>query len=128
MILKVPLMVYFELSTRYNKRPFEFVIGEKAMIPGFEGGILDMCEGELRHLTVPSRWAYGDNAFGQFPPRTTLYFFVTVLSFEAVPNAPVKDNTFINIDRNNDGKLSSDEVGFSYFVHKSLNSLLYTNH
>ena len=69
-----------------------------------------MCEGETRHLTIPSKWAYGENAFGQFPSRTTLYFFVTVLSFESVPNAPVKDNTFITIDRNNDGKLSSDEV------------------
>jgi len=80
------------------------------MIPGFEGGILDMCEGEPRHLTIPSKWAYGENAFGQFPSRTTLYFFITMISFESVPNAPNKDNTFITIDRNSDGKLSSDEV------------------
>ena len=90
------------------------------MIAGFEGGILDMCEGELRHLTVPSKWAYGDNAFGQFPPRTTLYFFVHVLSFEHVTNAPVKDNTFLSIDHDGDDQLSSDEVsklniGVEYF-------------
>lgn len=90
--------------------------GEKAMIPGFEGGILDMCEGETRHLTIPSKWAYGDNAFGQFPPRTTLYFFITVVSFEHVADAPVKDNTFIHIDADEDDKLSSDEVKyFSYY-------------
>ncbi|XP_066917710.1 uncharacterized protein [Clytia hemisphaerica] len=100
----------YVIDSTYNKRPFEFVIGEKAMIPGFEGGILDMCEGEVRHLTVPSKWAYGDNAFGQFPPRTTLYFFIHVLSFEHVTNAPVKDNTFLNIDHDGDDQLSSDEV------------------
>lgn len=114
---------YFFLY-RYNRRPFEFVTGEKAMISGFEGGILDMCEGETRHLTVPSKWAYGDNAFGQFPPRTTLYFFVTVLSFEHVANAPIKDNTFIHIDTDEDDKLSADEVSNLVLIPLLMNSLI----
>lgn len=92
-------------------RAFDFVLGEGQVIPGWEAGLLDMCQGETRHLTVPSRWAYGENAFGvNIPSRTTLYFFVSLLSFDKVPNAPRKDNTFIIIDKDSDGLLSSDEV------------------
>lgn len=98
-------------------RPFEFVIGEGQVIQGWEAGLQDMCQGEIRHLTVPSRWAYGENAYGaNIPPRTTLNFFVTMISFERVPNAPRKENTFVIIDKNNDGLLSSDEVRFSTFI------------
>jgi len=95
---------------RYMNEPLEFVIGENAVIGGFEIGLQDMCVGEVRHLTVPTKFAYGTNGLGNLPSRTTLYFFVTLLSFETVPNGPAKSNVFKQIDADKDQLLSPDEV------------------
>lgn len=97
-------------ETRYMTEPLEFVIGEGAVIGGFEVGLQDMCLNEIRHLTVPTKYAYGTNGLGNLPSRVTLYFFVKLLSFETVPNAPHKPNIFKDIDTNVDLLLSPDEV------------------
>jgi len=97
-------------ETRYMTEPLEFVIGEGAVIGGFEVGLQDMCVGEVRHLTVPTKFAYGTNGLGNMPSRVTLYFFVTLLSFETVKDAPHKPNVFKEIDSNVDLLLSPDEV------------------
>lgn len=89
---------------------FEFVLGEGQVIPGWEAGLQDMCVGEVRHLTVPPKYAYGTNGLGSMPSRSTIYFFVKLIAFESVPGAPKKTNTFVVIDRNGDGLLSGDEV------------------
>lgn len=97
-------------ETRYNTEPLEFVIGEGAVIGGFEVGLQDMCAGEERHLTVPPKYAYGTNGLGNLPSRVTLYFFVKLISFETIPNAPILPNVFKEIDSNVDLLLSPDEV------------------
>lgn len=100
--------------------PLEFVIGEGAVIGGFEVGLQDMCIGEVRHLTVPTKFAYGTNGLGNMPSRVTLYFFVKLLSFETLKEGAHKPNTFKSIDSNDDQLLSPDEVrcygSFSYFL------------
>ena len=59
------------------REPLEFVLGDGEMIDGFDAGLVDMCVGELRHLTVPAKYAYGGNGMGrEIPARSTLYFFV----------------------------------------------------
>ena len=69
-----------------------------------------MCVGEIRHLTVPSKFAYGDSAIGaRIPARITLYFMVELLSFDHA-GGPMKSNIFTKIDTSKDGLLSRDEV------------------
>lgn len=98
------------LIFRYNNKPFEFVLGEGQVIQGWEAGLLDMCKGEVRHLSIPPMYAWGHGGMGGIPSRVTLYFFVRLESFHAIADAPRKINTFAIIDVNQDGLLSRDEV------------------
>jgi peptidylprolyl isomerase len=42
-----------------NHEPFEFTIGQGAVISGLENGIVGMNEGESKTLTIPAEEAYG---------------------------------------------------------------------
>ena len=102
---------FFDIfSSRYNSKPFEFVLGEGQVIQGWEAGLLDMCKGELRQLSVPPKYAWGTGGLGGIPSRTTLYFVIRLESFHPIADAPRKINTFVIIDVNQDGLLSRDEV------------------
>ena len=78
------------------------------MIKGWDQGLLDMCIGEKRKLTIPSHLAYGDSGAGdRIPPKSTLVFEVECLGIDEGP-APV--NVFKEIDANDDKQLSREEV------------------
>lgn len=98
-------------ETTKGKPAFEFVIGGGQVITGFEHGLMDMCIGEKRLLTIPSKYAYGGTSFGaKVPARITLYFDVELVDFERMPHPPRKSNIFRVIDTNDDGLLSKEEV------------------
>ena len=42
-----------------NEEPFEFTIGEKNMLPGFESAVVGMQNGDTKTATVPPEDAYG---------------------------------------------------------------------
>jgi len=42
-----------------DEEPFEFTIGEKNMLPGFESAVIGMQEGETKTITLPPEEAYG---------------------------------------------------------------------
>ncbi|XP_068201867.1 peptidyl-prolyl cis-trans isomerase FKBP10-like [Palaemon carinicauda] len=61
-------------------RPFEFRLGAGQVIEGWEKGLVRMCVGERRRLTIPSQLAYGDKgAGGVIPPGATLVFEVELI-------------------------------------------------
>ena len=41
-------------------------------IPRWDEGLLDMCPGDKRKLTIPSELAYGSRAMGPIPADSTL--------------------------------------------------------
>jgi FK506-binding protein 2 len=41
-----------------ERGPFSFVLGEGSLIRGWEEGLVGMCVGEVRKLTVPRAMAY----------------------------------------------------------------------
>ena len=43
-----------------NEEPFEFTIGEKNMLPGFENAVIGMNPGETKTVTLSPDEAYGD--------------------------------------------------------------------
>ena len=83
-------------------------MGINQVIQGWDQGLLDMCVGEKRRLTIPPHLGYGDAGAGdKIPPKSKLIFDVECISIEDGP-APV--NVFKEIDANNDAQLSREEV------------------
>lgn len=53
-------------------RPFEFRLGSGQVIAGWDKGLLGMCIGEGRKLTIPPSLAYGSQSVGPIPAGSTL--------------------------------------------------------
>lgn len=76
---------FLEDGTKFDSsfdhgRPFQFVIGSKRVIQGWDQGLMGMREGGKRTLFVPANLAYGDRQIGQFiKPHSNLIFHVELL-------------------------------------------------
>ena len=44
-----------------DDEPFEFTIGEKNMLPGFENAVIGMQKGDIKTITLPPEKAYGSH-------------------------------------------------------------------
>ena len=42
-----------------DEEPFEFTIGQKSMLPGFENAVIGMQKGDTKTITLPQEEAYG---------------------------------------------------------------------
>ncbi len=49
-----------EFDSSKGKKPLEFKVGAGQMIAGFDKAVLDMSEGDVKKITIPSKEAYGD--------------------------------------------------------------------
>ena len=59
-----------QMETSIGKKPLEFVVGDKNVIPGLENGLMGMHVGEEKLITVESKDAYGaidPKALKEFP-------------------------------------------------------------
>lgn len=67
-------------SSHSRNQPFEFKLGAKQVIEGWDIGVRGMKVGSKRVLVVPPHMAYGDKgAGGVIPPNTALKFEVELL-------------------------------------------------
>lgn len=62
-----------EFDASYNRRrPFNFKLGAHMVIAGWDEGLLDMCIGEARRLTIPPEMGYGHRNMGPIPADSVL--------------------------------------------------------
>ncbi len=59
-------------SSYKGSGPFNFTLGKGEVIRGWDLGLLGMCIGESRRLTIPPALAYGDRSMGLIPKGSTL--------------------------------------------------------
>ncbi|KAK6821055.1 hypothetical protein PG995_003299 [Apiospora arundinis] len=65
--------------------PFKFNLGTGQVIAGWDEGLLDMCIGEKRTLTIPPEKGYGQRGMGPIPAGSTLVFETELLGIKGVP-------------------------------------------
>jgi len=82
-------------SSRDRNEVFEFTLGAKQVITGWDLGLVNMCIGEKRQLTIPPGLGYGARgAGGVIPPGATLNFDVELITINGqgatapTPQAP----------------------------------------
>ncbi|KAL0851689.1 hypothetical protein ABMA28_000022 [Loxostege sticticalis] len=98
-----------KFDSSYDRdQPFTFQIGVGQVIKGWDQGLLDMCVGEKRKLTIPSSLGYGERGAGNvIPPHATLNFEVELIN---IGDSPPTTNVFKEIDADKDNMLSREEV------------------
>ena len=71
-----------EFDSSYSRnKPFQFVIGIKQVIRGWDEGVIKMSLGETAVLKITSDFAYGEDGAGDaVPPNSDLTFEVKLLA------------------------------------------------
>ncbi|KAF1841572.1 uncharacterized protein K460DRAFT_388483 [Cucurbitaria berberidis CBS 394.84] len=74
-----------EFDASYNRgQPLSFTVGQGQVIKGWDQGLLDMCPGEKRKLTIQPDWAYGSRGAGPIPANSVLIFESELVSIDGV--------------------------------------------
>ncbi|XP_061432718.1 LOW QUALITY PROTEIN: peptidyl-prolyl cis-trans isomerase FKBP14-like [Lethenteron reissneri] len=105
---------FLENGTRFhstdehnNGHPVWVTLGVGEVIRGWDRGLVGMCVGEKRRLTVPPTLAYGKEGKGEGPPDATLIFD---MELHEIRNGPRSHESFQEMDLDDDWKLSRIEV------------------
>ncbi len=69
-------------SSRDRGDPFDFTLGTRSVIAGWEEGVQGMCVGERRKLVIPSGKGYGASGSGKIPGGATLVFDIELMGID----------------------------------------------
>ena len=68
-------------TTQFDSGQIDVALGDKAVVAGFEEGLLKMKVGEKAYLVFPSKLGYGATGSGtKIPPYSSLIFIVEIVS------------------------------------------------
>ncbi|CAI6334574.1 unnamed protein product [Periconia digitata] len=78
-----------QFDSSYDRgKPFEFTLGVGQVIKGWDQGLVGMCIGEARTLTIPPAYGYGYEDNGAIPSGSTLIFETELLGIKGVDPPP----------------------------------------
>jgi peptidylprolyl isomerase len=107
-------------------QPFSVVLGQGAVIAGWDEGIVGMALGGRRLLVIPPDLAYGDtgSGSGSIPPGDTIAFVVDLIGFvpadhelpePTVPAAPVDELTTTDIVEGNGAEAGPESIVWIHY-------------
>ena len=109
----------FDNSYKRNQ-PFQFQIGVRQVILGWETGLLGMKEGGKRKIFIPYNLAYGDSGVGDLiPPKSNLIFEIEILNvlppkYKQIDSYQLKlamsDNSFTILDIRNSEEINNSGI------------------
>ena len=70
---------YVIFDSTVGKEPFQFDLGMRRVIKGWDEGIMGMRVGGRRQIIIPPEAAYGPTGAGKIPPNATLIFEVELV-------------------------------------------------
>ncbi|RMD44203.1 hypothetical protein DV735_g897, partial [Chaetothyriales sp. CBS 134920] len=74
-----------QFDASYNRgQPLKFQLGAGRVIKGWDQGLLDMCIGEKRKLTIAPELGYGARAVGPIPANSILIFETELVGIDGV--------------------------------------------
>ncbi|RVX72236.1 FK506-binding protein 2 [Exophiala mesophila] len=74
-----------EFDSSYSRgTPLSFQVGSGRVIKGWDEGLLDMCIGEKRRLTIPPALGYGAQSVGPIPANSVLVFETELVGIKGV--------------------------------------------
>ncbi|TVR43365.1 MAG: hypothetical protein EA394_01245 [Bacteroidia bacterium] len=73
-------------SSRGRDEPFEFILGRRMVLPGWEEVLPELNVGDQAKLWIPYTMAYGERGRGPIPPQTDLVFDIEILDGEMLPS------------------------------------------
>jgi len=74
-----------QFDSSYDRgRPLVFELGAGRLIKGVDQGMLGVCVGDKRTLTIPPELAYGDRETGPIPAGSTLVFETELVGIQGV--------------------------------------------
>ncbi|OQO11513.1 hypothetical protein B0A48_03240 [Cryoendolithus antarcticus] len=83
-----------EFDNSYDRgSPFKFTLGAGEVIAGWDQGLLDMCPGEERELTIPPELGYGNRGMRTIPAGSTLVFETALVEIVGVVQEEVEQGT-----------------------------------
>ena len=94
-------------SSRERGEPLEAKLDGASLIPGMERALVGLCVGASAIAVVPPELGYGAKGSGGIPGGATLNFDVEVVD---ITEGPPEPNIFKDLDGDEDGKLSKEEV------------------